>query len=361
MFELLNSQARVVAGLNSSEPVKKPKKLPPPKPKPEPPVVLPAATGPRVSVPTSFFLAPLFASIKLVIRPATAQTRRKEIEVSHPLPRECFEEVMAPLEDGDTKEAVTRDTSTGYLKPTKVTSSLRHYEFSIRKGKVADKLLNLGALDHAPPAPPPVRPGLEKAQVGDDGVYEVEHIVAKKVIKKRTKYLVKWVGYPETVNSWEYPINIDPALVRAFEGKPPLRVRRPAPTQYKRGHGSARALLSKAAQKRGGVPTTISQVCGNIKVHYTEPTDPEKVPTLKLFFYVLTMDKDGFITWPDDFDSDMQAKLRKQVRLNLRKMIDDPLSPVDETMLPALTGTGSCVRKPPPKRQMVVAPATQGQ
>jgi hypothetical protein len=43
------------------------------------------------------------------------------------------------------------------------------------------------------------------------------------------------------------------------------------------------------------------------------------------------------------------------VRALLKKMIDDPLNPVDASMAPALTGTGtSSVWKGAPKRQLVV-------
>ena len=298
------------------------------------------------------------ASIKLVVRLATAVTRRKELEVCHPLPRTLFEELMAPLKEGDTTEPLKRDAATGWLLPTKVTSALRKYTFTIRKGSVADRFFHLHSLDAPPPLSTPAPPSTQQtAQIGEENVYAVEHIIRKRALKKRTQYLVKWVGWPEDQSTWEYASNIHPDLVRAFEGKPPPRQRRSAPLAYKRGEGCARARLSAAEQKRGGVPQTISMVCGNIKVIYKESTNPEVVPTLKLIFYVLTMDKNGFITWPDEYDLTTQAALRKQARVLLKKMIDDPLSPVDETMAPALTGTGGGVREPPPKRQMVAKPA----
>jgi hypothetical protein len=35
------------------------------------------------------------------------------------------------------------------------------------------------------------------------GVYEVEAIIAKKRVGKSWRYLVKWMGYDETENTWE--------------------------------------------------------------------------------------------------------------------------------------------------------------
>ena len=354
------SHARALAEWNPVQAKKKPKEPAPPKEKPKPVVQLPAANGPHVSVPSSFFLAPLLASIKCVVRPTTALTRRKELEVMHPLPRPLFEDLMKPLKEGDTQPAIKRDEGTGWLLPTKVTPALRHYEFDIRKGSVADRFFCFESLDQPPPPPPPAPE--PTAQEGEERFYEVERLVSKKVLKKRVKYLVKWVGYSEEWNTWEYASNINTNasnMVREFEGKPPRRERLSAPLLFKRGVGCARARLSVAEQKRGGVPQTISMVCGNIKVHYKEPVNPEQVPTLRLVFYVMTMDKNGFITWPDNYDSTAQARLREQARQLLRKMIEDPLNPVDETMRPALTQSGGVVWQPPPKRQMVVVPAAQ--
>ena len=121
-----------------------------------------------------------------------------------------------------------------------------------------------------------------------------------------------------------------------------------------RGVGCARARLSEADQRRGGVPQCVSMVCGNSLVDIKEPINQSSMPTLKLTFYVLTMDKDGHIVWPTRFDPPTQAQLRRQARVLLQKMIDDPLNPVDETMAPALTGVGtSSLWQPPPKRKMV--------
>jgi chromobox protein 1 len=38
--------------------------------------------------------------------------------------------------------------------------------------------------------------------------YEVESILAKRVTKNRTEYLVKWKGYEEDENTWEPVANL---------------------------------------------------------------------------------------------------------------------------------------------------------
>ena len=94
----------------------------------------------------------------------------------------------------------------------------------------------------------------------------------------------------------------------------------------------------------------MSMVAGNVVIAYKVPKNRLKCPTLKIIFYILTMDANGFITWPTNYDLSTQAQPRKQARVLLKRMIDDPLNPCDETMLPALTQTGGAVRVPPPPR-----------
>ena len=78
------------------------------------------------------------------------------------------------------------------------------------------------------------------------------------------------------------------------------------------------------------------------------------MPTLKLIFKVLTMDKTGHIIWPTTFAPAAQAALRMQARALLRKMIDDPLNPVDSTMEPAMTGVGTSALFVPAKKRKLV-------
>ena len=146
-------------------------------------------------------------------------------------------------------------------------------------------------------------------------MYEVERIEQSRKTGKRTEYLIKWLDWDESTNTWESASRIHPALVAAFEGKPAPQPRISAPALPKRGAGAARARLSGAEQRRG--------------------------PTLTLTFFVLTMDKTGHIVWPTNFEARTRAALRMQARALLQRMIDDPLNPVDSTMAPALTAEGT--------------------
>ena len=49
-------------------------------------------------------------------------------------------------------------------------------------------------------------------------VYSVEKIVKKRVVEGRIQYLLKWVGYPDSENTWEPEDNLDcPDLIEQFE------------------------------------------------------------------------------------------------------------------------------------------------
>ena len=286
-------------------------------------------------------------------------TRRKELTITHSLPRECFEEFMKPLTATDAA-GLKRDETTGWLVPTRTTGALRHFEYTIKKGSVSDRLFHLESLDPEPPPPKakPTRTLPEVIEVGMEDVYEVEEIREKRVTKGRTEYLIKWEDWPEDTNTWERPSRIDPALVAAFEGKPlpkPAAVPEPSlPPRPRRGVGCARARLSQAEERRGGVPQTMSMVCGHVIVHFKERVKEDAMPTLKLTFFVMTMDKNGHVTWPIDFEAKTRAQLRVQARALLQRMIDDPLNPADETMAPALTAKGTdSVFKPARKRKLV--------
>ena len=188
-------------------------------------------------MPLSWFLKPLEQSIKTVVRPCTALTRRKELTVEHRLPREAFEAFMEPLTSGDA-EGLARDPQTNMLVPTRKTAALRFFEYTIRRGSVSDRLFHLDTLD---PEPSPPKPSCEPpslSQIGDEGIFEVENICARKKVKSRILYLVKWRDWPDSANSWVAKSNVDPQMVAAYEGKvvrprrvaAPSRPKRPSPS-----------------------------------------------------------------------------------------------------------------------------------
>jgi hypothetical protein len=112
-----------------------------------------------------------------VIRPATALTRRNELKVTHRLPIECFQAFMKPLTEASA-EKVVREPTTGFLKPTRTTAALNHWEYEIKKGWAFDALFHLEDFDPEPPKPKQPKPSVEPVvvQAGEEDVYEVEEI-----------------------------------------------------------------------------------------------------------------------------------------------------------------------------------------
>ena len=114
----------------------------PSEPKMTPPV------GPMVEVPLGWWLNPLNAAIKMLVRPATANRRRKELMIKMKMPRAVFEKLMEPLTEEDVS-ALKRDAE-GHLKPTRTTPALKYYSYKIDRGTVSNKLFSLDALDPSP-------------------------------------------------------------------------------------------------------------------------------------------------------------------------------------------------------------------
>ena len=311
------------------------------------------------SLPVSWFRGPWDLLLKNAVKPATMLTRRKEIEVSMRMPREVFEEWLSPL-TADDAAGLKRDEASGALIPTKSTAAVRTFKYLIRRGSVSDRLFHLQTFDPSPPPPPPPSTPMDVVQIGEEDAYEVEQILNSRLkagCKRTREYLIKWEGWAASYNSWEPARSIDQGLIRAYEGKPPApppasrRRRARLPT---RGAGCARANLSEAAEKRGEVPQSISMICGNVEVELQESVKQLYMPKAKVTFTVLTMDRTGHIVWPTTFEPATRAALRMQARVLLKRLMDDPLSPVDTTMAPALTSKGTdSIFKPGPKRKFM--------
>eukprot|EP00965_Chrysotila_dentata_P236138 6201151-Pleurochrysis_carterae.AAC.1 len=54
-----------------------------------------------VLMPREWFLKPLRQAMRTLVRPCTNLTRRKQLMIKKPLPRRCFEDLMAGFAEGD--------------------------------------------------------------------------------------------------------------------------------------------------------------------------------------------------------------------------------------------------------------------
>ena len=115
------------------------------------------------------------------------------------MPREAFEEIFRELASGDAV-GVERDPETGWLVPTSRTGGMNRFDFTIKRGSVTDKLFHGTLDDTLPPEPKKKRKVAKVAGIGEENIYEVEGILDSRKTgrkKKKTEYLVKWLGWAE--------------------------------------------------------------------------------------------------------------------------------------------------------------------
>ena len=106
------------------------------------------------SLPLCWFEDELYHTIRARVRPATALTRRRLLEVSLPLPQESFKLFMEPLIDGDA-DGLMRD-ATGELIPTHKGATCHRYNYTLTRPMVTDRLFDLAKAD-LPKGPWPKR------------------------------------------------------------------------------------------------------------------------------------------------------------------------------------------------------------
>lgn len=91
-------------------------------------------------------------------------------------------------------------------------------------------------------------PHLSETTSEEDEEYEVEQIVDKRVRFGRVEYKVKWLGYPESENTWQTVESMNcPTLVAQFEEK-----RGATPASKSRRNGKIRAASSPRSKARPG-------------------------------------------------------------------------------------------------------------
>jgi hypothetical protein len=97
------------------------------------------------SIPLCWFESELYSGMKLRVRPATALTRRRLLEVTVPMPQESFKLFMEPLKDGDAPGLVRG--ADGEILPTKSGATCDRFNDIITRPMVTDRLFQLVRAD----------------------------------------------------------------------------------------------------------------------------------------------------------------------------------------------------------------------
>lgn len=92
-----------------------------------------------VKVPKHWFSQPLLKSMKKLVRPATAKTRRRQVRIKMGMVMEAFVDLISPLVGEGVEGLEWEDENSKVLKPTAVTQSLEKYHYLIRKPSLLDK------------------------------------------------------------------------------------------------------------------------------------------------------------------------------------------------------------------------------
>ena len=87
-------------------------------------------------------------------------------------------------------------------------------------------VFHISLLEPAPPGAPKA-PLTEIEPVNPNAIYDVETILDCKYVRGTIKYLIKWLDYPHTENSWEPRTNLNcPEKLEAFHQQYPDLPRR---------------------------------------------------------------------------------------------------------------------------------------
>ena len=122
----------------------------------KPPRVLPPVE--YILVPKKFFTDPLFNKITASVRPPTAHTRRREVELKARLPLGIFTDMIQALDTAEVTGLEWLDAEKTMLKPTNKTASSDEYIYHLTKPKTVDKVIDLrllrdSVLERRPKAP----------------------------------------------------------------------------------------------------------------------------------------------------------------------------------------------------------------
>jgi hypothetical protein len=135
------------------------------------------------------------------------------------------------LKEGDRVYLIRKNIKTERASDKLDHKKLRPYKISKVVGRVNYKLqlppqmrihpvFHISLLEKAPPGAPPA-PDIQIEPINPDQVYEVETILDHKQIRKKTHYLIRWKGYPDSENTWEPVTNLQcPELLDQYHQQP---------------------------------------------------------------------------------------------------------------------------------------------
>lgn len=121
----------------------------------------------------------------------------------------------------------------GPYKIKKVKSPV-NYELSLPKNMNIHPVFHISLLELAPEGAPPA-PNIEIDPVNPNAEYDVEEILDCRYVRQRVKYLVKWLDYPHSEDTWEPKENLNcPEKLAAFHRQNPGLPRRTDPLRRAR-------------------------------------------------------------------------------------------------------------------------------
>ena len=100
----------------------------------------------------------------------------------------------------------------------------------------------------------------------------------------------------------------------------------------------------------------MAQVVGKVEVGLKVPKEERAMPSFWGKLKVATMDENGHIIWPMNFEARTRAALRKQMKYHVKEMIENDEYPTCTRMAPSLAAANllDSVREYPEPTQRAI-------